>query len=697
MGECMKLKYSIGTKLNQKHLIALFNKVEKNKNEILAEIEKYINQLPETVVNEAHYRYLPSILDILFKEISQFRKKLSNGRLDLALRRLRKGAMQLASTSRSFSTFVIVWTVFREIALAYCPEWFAQKQLKAVIEAGEKFWTVSSIEIMNAYLEYSDQIIREKTLESSVLFHTTQSITTELDLESLLNKIVFHAGMLLRNKQMYLFVVEVDPTDPQKTRRLVLRASNQVGEAYGEYSLRIGEGPIGRVAEENISVLDNNYSQSSKKLSFLNNAAHLLAVPITFSDETLGVLLAAEQRKSELITTSEKELLLMYAQQIAITFKNVLLYQEQAKIAHEMEEKNKLMEEQSDLVLRRTAQMVVLNEVSQKVNSSLDLKEVIGLLARHAAESIGLDRCVVWLFDDMKVNLEAIAACGISNKALAAMKFQLSDIRDTIFFKTLSELSPNQIQSGEDAEMFSEVLEGHMIINTMLVVPMVLKEEAIGILAVDDTRESHEFLDDEITLISAIANHTVMAIENARLYQKVHEQAITDGLTGVYNHRFFQIRFSDEYSNSKRYGNDLSLIILDIDHFKHYNDTYGHVAGDLALKEIANLTQASVRENDVVARYGGEEFAIILPMTNVEGAKVVAERIRAAVLECRFLGDLNVPQVSITVSMGVSSYTKEVDSREKLFRQADGALYYAKDHGRNKTSVYTPELLDSSK
>ncbi|MCK5242199.1 diguanylate cyclase [bacterium] len=692
----MKLNYGLASQLNHKHLISLFNKVEKNKKSLIEEIEKYINQLPDTVVNEANYQYLPSILDVIFKEISQFRKKINNGRVDLALKRLRKGVTQLASTSRSFSTFVVVWTVFREIALGYSQKWFSQRQLKHVIMAGEKFWTLSFIEIMNAYLQYSDEIIRENTLESSVLFHATQSITTEMDLESLLNKIVFHAGMLLRNKKMFLFVAEADSKDPKQKRRLVLRASNQEGESYGEYSLRIGEGPIGRVAEENIPVLNNNYSQSSKKLSFLNNTAHLLAVPITFSDEILGVLLASEQRKSELITNSEKELLLMYAQQIAITFKNVLLYQEQAKVARELEEKNKQLEKQADLVLRRTAQMVVLNEVSQKVNSSLDLKEVISLLARQAAESIGLDRCVVWLFDDMKINLEAIAAYGISNKVLSSMRFQLSDIRNTIFFKTLSELSTNQIQVGEDAEMFSEVLEGHLLLNTMLVVPLVLQEEAIGILAVEDTRESHEFLDDEITLISAIANHTVMAIENARLYQKVREQAITDGLTGVYNHRFFQIRYSDEYNNSKRYGNDMSLIILDIDHFKQYNDTYGHMAGDLALKEIANLTRDSVRENDIVARYGGEEFAIILPMTNLKGAEVVAERIRTSILECRFLGDLNVPQVAITVSMGVSAYSKDMDSREELFRQTDNALYYAKEHGRNKTVVYSPELMDSS-
>jgi len=692
----MRPNYHLTSQVNQKRLATLFNRIEKNKKNLLSELENYLNELPKTIIDETNRRYLPAVVEIIFKELSQIRKKLNMGRADLAMKGLRKSAMQLASNSHSFSTFVGVWVVFREIVIAQSNDWFSERQRQSIIAAGEKFWTISLIEIMNVYLRFSDHIIRDKTLESSVLFHTTQSITTELDLESLLNKIVFHAGMLLRNKYVFLFVAESKCVNSNSEQRLILRASNQEAEAYGEYSLRFGEGPVGRVAEQRVPLIDNDYFRAQKKLPFLSNVSHILAVPITFSDELLGVLLAANQSHSAPITNSEKELLLMYAQQIAITFKNVLLYQEQARVARELEEKNQMLESQADLILRKSAQMVVLNEVSQKVNSSLDLKEVITLLARHAAESIGLDRCVVWLFDEMKVALEAIAAYGLSATVLDKMKFRLSEIRNTVFFKTLSELTPGQIMAGQDVELFSRILQGHMTVNAMLVVPLVLKEEAIGILAVDDTREAHEFLDDEITLVSAIANHTVMAIENARLYQKVKEQAITDGLTGVYNHRFFQIRFADEFSHSKRYGNDLSLIIMDIDHFKQYNDTYGHVAGDLALKEIANLTRTSVRENDIVARYGGEEFAIILPMTNVEGAQIVAERIRKSVMECRFLGDLNVPQVSITVSLGVSAYAKNLENRELLFRQADSALYAAKSSGRNQTVCYTPELLNTS-
>jgi len=227
----------------------------------------------------------------------------------------------------------------------------------------------------------------------------------------------------------------------------------------------------------------------------------------------------------------------------------------------------------------------------------------------------------------------------------------------------------------------------------MLAVPLSLKKEAVGLLVVDDTREAHTFLEDEVSLISSLANQAVLAIENARLYLQVKEQAITDGLTGLYNHRYFQLRFSEEFAHCLRYGNDLAVIMLDIDHFKQYNDTYGHIAGDLALKEIANLARVSVRENDMVARYGGEEFVIILPMTNLEGAKIVAERIRESVKNCKFLGDLNAPQVTITVSLGISAFASRHENRELLLREADIALYRSKETGRDQAILYTPEAF----
>jgi diguanylate cyclase (GGDEF)-like protein len=670
-------------------LIVLAEKLEENKKNLTKSFADYAGSQNADFAKAAPSEKFLADLNRSLAEFSSLPRCILTKRPDMALKQLRQSAQKLASGFLSLDDFMKAQLICQSFLSVQISKWFSANQRPALTEALMEFWFLFLNEAVQIYSKSTDRILQAKTRESAVLFHTIQSVATDLDLESLQSKVVFHASMLLRGKQIYLFIAGTKPGEhsPDKPR-LLLKAWNRVGQTYGEYSLRFGEGPVGVAAETQTPVMDNDYVKSAFKLPFLGNSLRILAVPITFSNEILGVLLAAETRRSERFTASQKDLLLMYAQQIGVAFKNVLLFNDQTKIMHEMEEKNQMLESQADLILRKSAQMVVLNEVSQKINSSLELHEVLALLTRQAAESIGVNRCVVWLFDEKKVRLDAVHAFGLAPENLSEMYLHLADIRDSIFFKVLASLTPSLLKSGDDESLFKDLLHGRLSVKCLLAVPLILKDEAIGLLVVDDTREEHEFLDDEENLICSIANQTVVAIENALLYQKVKEQAITDGLTGVFNHRFFQLRLTDEFSHSKRYNTELGLIMLDIDHFKQYNDTYGHIAGDLALKEIAQLTRASVRENDIVSRYGGEEFAIILPMTNLEGTRIVAERIRQSVMDCKFLGDLSVPQVSITVSCGLSAFDKKMENREDLIREADSALYQAKESGRNQTIIY---------
>lgn len=627
--------------------------------------------------------------DLLFKWLAGLLPTFRKGTSREVREFIRKKARQAAAAPRRFHLLVFAWSLWPEVALAISSSLPPARRTKAR-HAGSWLWRLGLQEILEAYAAHTEHLLNEKNLESAVLFHTTQTVTTELDLNTLLDKVVLHAGMLMQNKQVYLFLAGAKPATPKTPQRFYLRASNQPFETDGEYSLQMGEGLVGKAAETRLPVIDNTYRDHPKKIPWLKDASCLLAVPISFGSEVLGVLLASNSRSQELFTRDDQMRLTLYSRQIAVNFKNILLYQQQIQNAQELEEKNQMLESQGEMILRKSAQLEVLNEVSQQVNSSLELKEVLNLVARQASQSIGVDRGVVWLLNGA-VTLEAVAAFGLPAKYLANLHMDLPSIRGTALFRAFSERNPVQIQAGQDEDFFVRQLHGYLSPKTMLACPLVFKDEAIGLLLVDDTRETHDFLEDEIGLVMSVANHAVMAIENARLFQKVSEQAITDFLTGVYNHRFFQLRFADEFSHCRRYGNDMSLIMMDIDHFKQYNDTYGHVAGDLALKEIANLTRASVRENDLVARYGGEEFAIILPMTNLAGGLIVAERIRQSIQDCRFLGDVHMPQVSMTVSLGIASFQQQLQSREELVRQADAALYQAKDKGRNRCVCYQPK------
>ena len=167
-----------------------------------------------------------------------------------------------------------------------------------------------------------------------------------------------------------------------------------------------------------------------------------------------------------------------------------------------------------------------------------------------------------------------------------------------------------------------------------------------------------------------------------------------DELTGLYNHRYFQeyLTKSIEYSNEN--NNKISLLFMDIDYFKNYNDTNGHQAGDLLLREVGNILKSCIRENDIVARYGGEEFAAILPNTEEESAIVVGERIRKAIENTYFYGQENQPNKNITISIGVSSYPDKSKTKHQLINTADDALYRAKSFNKNRVEAYYNVLED---
>lgn len=174
----------------------------------------------------------------------------------------------------------------------------------------------------------------------------------------------------------------------------------------------------------------------------------------------------------------------------------------------------------------------------------------------------------------------------------------------------------------------------------------------------------------------------------------LHALSITDGLTQLFNHRFFQDRLKDEFRRSQRYGDPLAVILLDLDHFKQVNDQHGHVVGDQVLREVAGVLHHCVRETDFLCRYGGEEFCALLPKTHFAGALTVAERIWREMKGHPFSGGLQV-----TASVGVSSYpARGVGSAEQLLRTADDALYRAKREGRNRICLYSQvAMVESAK
>ncbi len=222
-------------------------------------------------------------------------------------------------------------------------------------------------------------------------------------------------------------------------------------------------------------------------------------------------------------------------------------------------------------------------------------------------------------------------------------------------------------------------------VRSVIAIPMLYESELLGLFVM--LSEKRDFLDTfQIGLLEILCNQASISIANAKLHAEIEKLATTDGLTGLYNHRRFQEKLSDEFKRLNRYSSPVSLILTDIDYFKKVNDTYGHPAGDLVLKGVSKIIREQIRDMDVAARYGGEEFAVILPGTEAEGAKNIAERLRHAVMNATFSPDGK--SLKVTISIGIATAPLDAKDKEELLERTDKALYHAKHNGRNQTVIW---------
>ncbi|TAN38137.1 MAG: GGDEF domain-containing protein [Nitrospirae bacterium] len=223
-------------------------------------------------------------------------------------------------------------------------------------------------------------------------------------------------------------------------------------------------------------------------------------------------------------------------------------------------------------------------------------------------------------------------------------------------------------------------------IRSVLAIPLMYERTVLGIMVM--LSEQVDFLDSlQISLLEVLCNQASTSLANARLHSRIEKLATTDGLTGLFNHRVFQEKFSEELKRQARTAEPVSLLLTDIDFFKKVNDTYGHPVGDLVLKGVSKLISATLRDIDIPARYGGEEFAVILPGTDGPGAKIIAERLRNAVMEKTFSSEEKT--FSVTLSIGIAVSPFDAKRKEELIEKADQALYHAKHNGRNQSVLWS--------
>jgi len=228
-----------------------------------------------------------------------------------------------------------------------------------------------------------------------------------------------------------------------------------------------------------------------------------------------------------------------------------------------------------------------------------------------------------------------------------------------------------------------------------VIAPLIRHNELDGLVFIGERVSGDElYSEPELEMLAILNNILIIAIHNANLYEQVLQISYTDGMTKLHNYRYFEFRLMEEISRSTRNRTGLSLIILDVDWFKNYNDTLGHPAGDELLRQLANILKETVRDNDIVARYGGEEFAVILPGVEKDGALILADRLRSRVEKFAFPNEEVQPKGKLTISVGIATLPQDATNKEKLIRRADKALYSAKNSGRNRVVPYNTKLGD---
>lgn len=333
-----------------------------------------------------------------------------------------------------------------------------------------------------------------------------------------------------------------------------------------------------------------------------------------------------------------------------------------------------------------SVELEALNRLIAAVSGSLNLNEILEEAAYTTVEMLGAAACGLFLYEADADILTLAAEHGLPKTLKDRFsRFPVAGFHnESVVRKACTRLHDDIAHVPAFVEL--GLLESQPEWGSYLCVPLTAKGVVTGIMGIF-SRRPRAFESHDIALYQGVGEQIGLAIANARLYQTVQQQAVIDGLTGAYNRRYLDEFLAKEIYRCNRYRHGVSLIMLDIDHFKEYNDTYGHPAGDEVLRQIVKLFRKYVREVDLIARYGGEEFVLVLPETDLTGACTAAEKIRAAVQLYPF------PKGHLTLSLGVAHCETDAGlSSEMFLARADQALYKAKNNGRNCVCVWQPEF-----
>jgi diguanylate cyclase (GGDEF)-like protein len=405
---------------------------------------------------------------------------------------------------------------------------------------------------------------------------------------------------------------------------------------------------------------DPRFGQQASVLGL--NLQTIICVPLKDQAEVLGAIYVDRQELADGFARSDLEAVQALASLAAQAIINARLMRAQEE---------------------RRSQLEMLNRLHRTVARTLELDQVLDAIAQMTIEFTKAERAILLLADG-----ETLSFGGGRDKDGPLPATASRELSRSVCQKVLeTQQAVYVFDAGADHEFAARMSVINLKLGSVLGVPLMGQSGLIGILYVDSRSRAASALEKELELLTAVANVAALAVENARLYHL----ATVDGLTGLYVRSFFNVRLEEEVKRVRRYGGKFSLLVMDIDHFKKFNDTYGHQTGDEVIKLVARTLKDCIRIGiDVPGRFGGEELVVFLPETDAVGATVVAERIRERIEHASLTGPAG-EVLKVTISLGVATFPEMGDTAVGLFDHADQALYTSKRAGRNRWTLYEAE------
>ncbi len=328
----------------------------------------------------------------------------------------------------------------------------------------------------------------------------------------------------------------------------------------------------------------------------------------------------------------------------------------------------------------RLAEIFFTHEFFKALTSYTSVDDVCSLIVDGCNGILGAEISCVYLFNREDWTLHLRASQGRAESAFRLVV----PVSETVLGYAFREGAVQEalVQSGSSSAAW---LQDAKEIVSQAAVPLRAGENVFGVMVMASATH-RELSAAEMERLHVLGNQASLSLQNALLHGELERLSVTDRLTELYNHGHFQQRLEEEFKRSARFGHPMALIMLDIDDFKEFNDSYGHPRGDDVLKAVSSVIRRNLREMDIAARYGGEEFVLVLPETDRDGASAVAERIRSDIENIDF-APTDGAKVNRTVSMGVAAYPPDARTALKLVEAADAAMYRAKRAGKNRVEA----------